>query len=146
MPPTTLNSEEPVISNEVGRDTDALCPFDQLLEHIHDDVLPWVTLLYLEYKRVVLSSNASRVGHPMCSGLCCWECLLSVRAARARHVPRRSEPLSCRELSVLWLLRWRPAGQPCWLMFRLVNRRVVTSMMALLPHQLAVCQCRCPSC
>ena len=78
MPPPTLNSEEPVISNEVGRDADALCPFDQLLEHMHDDAFPWVTLLYLEYKRVVLSSNASRVGHPICSGPCCWECAVSV--------------------------------------------------------------------
>lgn len=101
MPPTTLNSEEPVISNEVGRDTDALCPFDQLLEHIHDDVLPWVTLLYLEYKRVVLSANASLVDARCVLGLCCWESRFPLRAASGRHVKRRSEPLSCHELSVL---------------------------------------------
>ena len=42
-------------------------------------------------------------------------------------------PLCGTLLSVLWLLPWRPAGQPCWLTFRVVNRRVVESMMALLP-------------
>ena len=37
---------------------------------------------------------------------------------------------------MLWLLPWRPAGQPCWLTFRVVNRRVVTSMMSSLPTSL----------
>ena len=131
MPPPTLNSEEPVISNEVGRDTDALCPFDQLLEHIHDDAFPRLTLLCFEYKCVILSSKASFVDTRRCVQACAvGNARCPLRAVSARHVPRRSESLSCRELSVLWLLPWRPAGQPCWLTFRLVNRRVVTSMMS----------------
>ena len=83
MPPPTLNSEEPVISNEVGRDTDALCPVDQL-EHIHDDAFPWVTLLYFEYKRVILSSKASFVD-TRCVQACAVgnACCLCVRRALA---------------------------------------------------------------
>ena len=84
MPPTTLNSEEPVISNEVGRDTDALCPFDQLLEYIHDDAFPRLTLLCFEYKRVILSSKASFVD-TRCVQACAVgnACCLCVRRALA---------------------------------------------------------------
>ena len=101
---------------------------------MHDDAFPWVTLLYLEYKRVILSSKASFVDTRCVQACAVGNARCPLRAASARHVSRRSESLSCRELSVLWLLPWRLAGQPCWLTFRVVNCRVVTSMMTSLPQ------------
>ena len=55
-----------------------------LLEHMHDDAFLWVTLLYLEYKRVVLSSKASFVD-TRCVQACAVgnACCLCVRRALA---------------------------------------------------------------